>query len=180
VTKTRIEIFRKIKIAKSTRRKRTRRDIPLLILRAIKKSIVHWKKTSIEKAPAARISIAMRKIVIDTTKTNVDIISKFFHTSSCCLLHLVVNNNVFNQIVAKHRDDKEKKEKDKEETKVKEETVMKTNHTINEGFNNLDIKSEIKEVSFVHNILCIMFKKLKNRILCNNTIVGTYVTNRSR
>jgi len=88
VIRTRIEIFRKIKIAESTHRKRTRRDIPLLILPMIKKSIVHWKKTSIEKAPATRISIAMRKIVTDTTKINV--ISKFFHV----FVPSSLNNNI--------------------------------------------------------------------------------------
>jgi len=50
---------------------------------------------------------------------------------------------------------------------------MKMNHTINEGFNNLDIKSEIKEVS----LISIMLKELKNRI---NIFIGTYDTNGSR
>jgi len=57
---------------------------------------------------------------------------------------------------------------------------MKINHTINEGFNNLDIKLEIKEVCFVS----IMFKKLKNRIYKYIYVfykhIGTYDTNGSR
>jgi len=57
---------------------------------------------------------------------------------------------------------------------------MKINHTINEGFNNLDIKSEIKEVCFVS----MMFKKLKNRIYKHIYVfykhIGTYDTNGSR
>lgn len=63
---------------------------------------------------------------------------------SFCLIAL-------NRLVAKHRDDREKKDKDKEEIKVKEEPVEKikmkvekVNHTINEGFHyNLDMKQEV-------------------------------------
>lgn len=51
------------------------------------------------------------------------------------------------QFLAKHREEKEKK--DKEEIKVKEETNVKMNHAINEGYHyNMEIKSEIKEVKF--------------------------------
>lgn len=67
---------------------------------------------------------------------------------SFCLIAL-------NRLAAKHRDDREKKDKDKEEIKVKEEPVEKikmkedmkvgkVNHTINEGFHyNLDMKQEV-------------------------------------
>lgn len=58
------------------------------------------------------------------------------------MLFLIVRD----QIAAKHREEKEKK--DKEEIKVKEETNMKMNHAINEGYYNMEIKSEIKEVRF--------------------------------
>lgn len=79
--------------------------------------------------------------------------------ASLCLI-------VLDRIAAKHRDDKEKKERDnKEEIKVKEEQpVVKVNHTTNEGFHyNLDIKTE---VGFMHDafIGCIHRAK-KNNIL---------------
>lgn len=93
------------------------------------------------------------KIVTDTTKTNVrqhhrDLFTLCF-ASICLIAH--------NRLAAKHRDDKERKDKDKEETKVKEESaekikikvepVVKMNHTINEGFHyNLDIKHEVSYV----------------------------------
>lgn len=52
------------------------------------------------------------------------------------------------QITAKHREEKESK--DKEEVKVKEEpNAVKMNHAINQFHYNLaNIKSEIKEVRF--------------------------------
>lgn len=65
---------------------------------------------------------------------------------------------VVHRITAKHRDDKEK-EKDKEEIKVKEETVVKSNHTISERFHyNLNIKTDIKEASFVHHIYIYVYR----------------------
>lgn len=153
------------KTAKNTRRKRTRTDIPLLILRPIRRSIVRRRKikTSIEKArPAAKTSIAMkrRKIVIDTTKTSVRhiLLKSLFVCSAFALLCLIV----VNRISAKHRDDKEKKEKEKEEIKVKEESLVKTNHTINEGFHyNLNIKTEMKEVRYLPRDVtrCALFKE---------------------
>lgn len=49
------------------------------------------------------------------------------------------------QMVAKHREEKDKK--DKEEVKVKEETNVKMNHIINQGY-HYNMKPEIKEVRF--------------------------------
>lgn len=56
-------------------------------------------------------------------------------------------------IIAKHREDREKK--DKEETRIKEEVDAKTNHTANEVFHYIPVmKQEIKEVILI-------FKKYK-------------------
>lgn len=72
---------------------------------------------------------------------------------------------------AKHRDDKEKKEKEvKEELKIKEqpkeEPEMKINHAINEGFVNPEIKLRLKEViicSLPHCVLRFFFCGNKKR-----------------
>lgn len=50
------------------------------------------------------------------------------------------------QIAAKHREEKEKK--DKEEFKMKEEPNMKINHTVNQQFHFVEVKCEVKEVRF--------------------------------
>jgi len=135
-------------MARSTHPKRTRTDIPLLTPPAI--SIVRRKKikTSTEKVPpVAKISIAMKKtkIAIVMIRTNVSRgISKYI----CVIIYFMFSFLIAcEQLVAKHREEKEKK--DKEEIKVKEESNVKMNHAINEGFHyNMEIKCELKEVRF--------------------------------
>lgn len=63
-------------MARNTRRKRTRTDIPLLTLQATRRSIVRRRKikTSTEKVrPVAKISTVMKKtkIAIATIRINV-------------------------------------------------------------------------------------------------------------
>lgn len=133
-------------MARSTR-KRIKIDIPLLTPRVIRRSIVHQRKikTSTEKVPpVAKISIVMRKtkIVIVTIRINVSK-TKYLRKHYFALL-LIARG----QITAKHREEKDKK--DKEEVKVKEEPNVKMNHVINQAYHfNMVIKSEMKEVRFL-------------------------------
>lgn len=78
-----------------------------------------------------------------------------FVTSTCCYrkytFYFTVLINRATLHAAKHREDKEKKEKEvKEEPKIKEEPkeepAMKINHAINEGYVNPEIKMRLKEV----------------------------------
>lgn len=51
------------------------------------------------------------------------------------------------KFIAKHREERDKKEKEKDEVRNKEDVEVKPNHLINESFcYNHDIKPDIKEV----------------------------------
>lgn len=118
---------------------RKRIDIPLLTPRAIRRSIVHRRKikTSTERAPpVVKISTAMRRTEIATVTIRTDV-----SNAKYLCKHYFVNRAFVNRdrIAAKHREERDKKDK--------EEPNLKMNHVINYHY-NIDIKSELKEVRF--------------------------------